>query len=188
MARKMLGSFWIGMETGRSIPFLRCSGNFTPQPNPPPGQQKNGFFGDLEQIQFLLGHASVQMTERYLGSRNPVSRQSLFRHVYLDAEPDVGECHGTKRPDAGLSSWQRTDSAPVWSKILAAGQQPRAIAPHKSPFSKQPLCHVWQRCPMSGHPARAPHRRAAPLGSVPDPPDGRSLRARTSQPPALERA
>jgi len=25
--------------------------------------------GELDQIQFLLGHVSIQMTERYLGSR-----------------------------------------------------------------------------------------------------------------------
>jgi len=30
---------------------------------------RHGAGGELEQIQFLLGHASVQMTERYTGCR-----------------------------------------------------------------------------------------------------------------------
>jgi integrase len=35
--------------------------------------------GELEQIQFLLGHASVQTTERYLGCKQN------FRHAVNDA-------------------------------------------------------------------------------------------------------
>ena len=34
--------------------------------------------GELEQIQFLLGHASVQTTERYLGCKQ------RFRHAVND--------------------------------------------------------------------------------------------------------
>lgn len=33
--------------------------------------RKNG--GDIEQIKFLLGHASIQTTERYLGSEQEIS-------------------------------------------------------------------------------------------------------------------
>jgi integrase len=33
--------------------------------------RKNG--GDLEQIKFLLGHASIQTTERYLGSEQEIA-------------------------------------------------------------------------------------------------------------------
>ena len=43
--------------------------------------------GELEQIQFLLGHRSVETTERYLGSR-----QRLVQAVndHLGIEPQSG--------------------------------------------------------------------------------------------------
>ena len=34
--------------------------------------------GELEQIQFLLGHVSVQTTERYLGCKHGSVRQSMI--------------------------------------------------------------------------------------------------------------
>jgi len=42
--------------------------------------------GDLEQIQFLLGHASIQTTERYLGSRQNL-RFAVNDHLGIDAAP-----------------------------------------------------------------------------------------------------
>jgi site-specific recombinase XerD len=43
--------------------------------------------GELEQIQFLLGHRSVETTERYLGSRQRI----LYAvNDKLGIEPDIG--------------------------------------------------------------------------------------------------
>src|SRR5215469_15670672 len=39
--------------------------------------------GDLEQIQFLLGHASIQTTERYLGSRQNL-KEAVNHRLGLD--------------------------------------------------------------------------------------------------------
>jgi site-specific recombinase XerD len=43
--------------------------------------------GELEQIQFLLGHASIQTTERYLGSRQNLL-DAVNDHVGLDVRPE----------------------------------------------------------------------------------------------------
>jgi integrase len=37
----------------------------------------HGAGGELEQIQFLLGHASAQTTERYIGCRQKLKKQSM---------------------------------------------------------------------------------------------------------------
>jgi integrase len=39
--------------------------------------------GELEQIQLLLGHASIQTTERYLGSRQELAR-AVNDHLGLE--------------------------------------------------------------------------------------------------------
>jgi integrase len=39
--------------------------------------------GELEQIQFLLGHVSVQTTERYLGSKQKI-REAVNDHIGIE--------------------------------------------------------------------------------------------------------
>ena len=59
--------------------------------------------GDLEQIQLLLGHASVQTTERYLGTR-----QNLIQAVNdnLPVEPDLDR-HALERTRPNARSRRR---------------------------------------------------------------------------------
>jgi integrase len=45
--------------------------------------------GELEQIQFLLGHASVQTTERYIGSKQDLTRAVNDRSRSRSSGPDI---------------------------------------------------------------------------------------------------
>jgi len=51
--------------------------------------------GELEQIQFLLGHVSVQTTERYLGCKQRI-RSAVNDRIWHRAEPLCG-CAGCGR-------------------------------------------------------------------------------------------
>ena len=42
--------------------------------------------GELEQIQFLLGHVSVQTTERYLGCKQRI-RSAVNDHISIEPKP-----------------------------------------------------------------------------------------------------
>jgi len=48
--------------------------------------------GELEQIQFLLGHASVQTTERYIGCKQNLREAVTFIIHYLVGEPASAMC------------------------------------------------------------------------------------------------
>jgi integrase len=43
--------------------------------------------GELEQIQFLLGHVSVQTTERYLGREQRIARERRRFQLRSEASP-----------------------------------------------------------------------------------------------------
>src|SRR6516225_111342 len=58
--------------------------------------------GELEQIQFLLGHISVQTTERYLGCKQRI-RSAVNDHIGIEPATEgckrVGEELPTTRPE-----------------------------------------------------------------------------------------
>jgi len=56
--------------------------------------------GELEQIQFLLGHVSVETTERYLGCKQRLRQASTIRSGW-NSEPD------TAPPAAAPAQWKR---------------------------------------------------------------------------------
>src|SRR5262245_30591442 len=61
--------------------------------------------GELEQIQFLLGHVSVQTTERYLGCKQRF-REAVNDHIGIEPIRRIGESNGPGYP---ALSFRNTD-------------------------------------------------------------------------------
>jgi hypothetical protein len=56
----------------------------------------HGCGGELEQIQFLLGHASVQTTEKYIGNKSKL-QVALNDRAVLQSRRDEGLVHRMRR-------------------------------------------------------------------------------------------
>jgi site-specific recombinase XerD len=65
--------------------------------------------GEIEQIQFLLGHASVQTTERYLGCKQNLGHpvNDLFRLGYMAVASQVGFCREAEARTAKTNGRQQ---------------------------------------------------------------------------------
>jgi hypothetical protein len=84
--------------------------------------------GEIEQIQFLLGHASVQTTERYLGCKQNLGHpvNDLFRLDLAVIDCTVARSVTTEQPDRivsehGLSSHQEGAVARTSSRHAGYG-------------------------------------------------------------------
>lgn len=91
--------------------------------------------GEIEQIQFLLGHASIQTTERYLGCKQNLGHpvNDLFRlETNFQPEETLSEAtHAKEQDQCGETPSQRgeavctqTQSSPQEHPEIAAGRAP----------------------------------------------------------------
>jgi PadR family transcriptional regulator PadR len=105
-----------------------CEGDWDraiPRPRPAPHLRKvcrkNG--GDLEQIKFLLGHSSIQTTERYFGSEQDLAVAARVRARQLTPELTYVElqCIKLLRMDLG-KDLVAASSTPLVLAILAEGE------------------------------------------------------------------
>lgn len=90
--------------------------------------------GEIEQIQFLLGHASVQTTERYLGCKQNLGHpvNDLFR-LNTDIQPDESPSESPLKDSTELAA-----SNKQWrTEEIQAGQP-------------TPACQVRPRCEAEG--------------------------------------